>query len=57
MSRRAWACGAGAVGLAFGAWFWLATPRQMHQLSGTVMEIRSAGPDRRMWTADDLVVK
>jgi len=33
------------------------TPLFFHQLSGTVMEIRSAGPDRRMWTADDLVVK
>jgi len=28
-----------------------------HQLSGAEMEIRSAGPDRRMWTEDDLVVK
>lgn len=29
------------------------TPFFLHQLSGTEMEIRSAGPDRRMWTADD----
>jgi hypothetical protein len=28
-----------------------------HQLSGTEMEIRSAGPDKKMWTADDLVIK
>ena len=28
-----------------------------HQLSGTEMEIRSAGPDRKMWTSDDLVTK
>lgn len=30
------------------------TPYFFHQLSGTRMEIRSAGPDRTMWTADDL---
>jgi len=29
------------------------TPYFFHQLSGSRMEIRSAGPDRRMWTADD----
>jgi hypothetical protein len=28
-----------------------------HQLSQNEMEIRSAGPDRTMWTADDIVVK
>ena len=28
-----------------------------HQLSGTQMEIRSAGPDKTMWTADDLVMR
>jgi hypothetical protein len=28
-----------------------------HQLSGTEMEIRSAGPDKIMWTADDLVTR
>jgi hypothetical protein len=28
-----------------------------HQLSGTEMEIRSAGPDKAMWTADDLVTR
>lgn len=33
------------------------TPYFFHQLSGTEMEIRSAGPDKRMWTADDLVVR
>lgn len=33
------------------------TPYFFHQLSGTVMEIHSAGPDKRMWTADDLVVQ
>jgi hypothetical protein len=33
------------------------TPFFFHQISGTEMEIRSAGPDRRMWTADDLVLK
>ncbi len=33
------------------------TPYFFHQLSGAVMEIHSAGPDRIMWTADDLVVK
>jgi hypothetical protein len=33
------------------------TPYFFHQLSGTQMEIHSAGPDKKMWTADDLVVK
>jgi len=33
------------------------TPYFFHQLSRTQMEIRSGGPDRRMWTADDLVMK
>lgn len=30
------------------------TPYFFHQLSGKQMEIRSAGPDRKMWTADDI---
>lgn len=30
------------------------TPFFFHQLSGTQMEIRSAGPDRKMWSADDV---
>lgn len=33
------------------------TPFFFHQLSRMEMEIHSAGPDRRMWTADDLVIK
>jgi len=33
------------------------TPYFFHQLSGTEMEIRSAGPDKKMWTGDDLVIK
>ena len=33
------------------------SPYFFHQLSRTEMEIQSAGPDRRMWTADDLVIK
>lgn len=33
------------------------TPYFFHQLSGTLMEIHSAGPDRRMWTDDDLVIR
>ena len=33
------------------------TPFFFHQLSGTEMEIHSAGPDKVMWTADDLVTK
>jgi hypothetical protein len=32
-------------------------PYFFHQLSATVMEVRSAGPDGRMWTADDVVSK
>ncbi|MEO5960360.1 MAG: hypothetical protein ABIZ49_12805 [Opitutaceae bacterium] len=30
------------------------TPFHFHAESGTKMEIRSAGPDRKMWTADDV---
>jgi hypothetical protein len=33
------------------------TPYFFHQISGSEMEIHSAGPDKTMWTADDLVVK
>jgi hypothetical protein len=33
------------------------TPFFFHQLSGTVMEIHSAGPDKKMWTDDDLVTQ
>jgi len=33
------------------------TPYFFHQLSGTETEIRSAGPDQIMYTADDLVIK
>lgn len=33
------------------------TPFFFHQQSGTETEIRSAGPDRILWTADDLVAK
>jgi hypothetical protein len=33
------------------------TPYFFHQLSGTVMEIHSAGPDRILWTSDDLVTQ
>jgi hypothetical protein len=33
------------------------SPYFFHQLSGTEMEIRSAGPDRVMYTPDDLVIK
>jgi hypothetical protein len=32
------------------------TPYFFHQLSGEKMEIRSAGPDRKLWTADDEVL-
>lgn len=33
------------------------TPYFFHQISGSEMEIHSAGPDKTMWTSDDLVVK
>jgi hypothetical protein len=33
------------------------TPYFFHQISGSEMEIHSAGPDKVMWTSDDLVVK
>ena len=33
------------------------TPYFFHQLSKDETEIRSAGPDKTMWTADDLVIK
>jgi hypothetical protein len=32
------------------------TPYFFHQLSGADTEIHSAGPDRTMWTSDDIVV-
>jgi hypothetical protein len=32
------------------------TPFFFHQMSGEEMEIRSAGPDRKLWTADDEVL-
>jgi hypothetical protein len=32
------------------------TPLLFHQLSGTAMELRSAGPDRIFYTADDTVL-
>ena len=32
------------------------TPYFFHQQSGTRMEIRSAGPDHKMWTADDVLM-
>jgi hypothetical protein len=33
------------------------TPLFFHQLSAKDMEIRSAGPDKIMWTSDDLVTR
>ncbi|HWY30579.1 MAG TPA: hypothetical protein VNX46_07500, partial [Candidatus Acidoferrum sp.] len=33
------------------------TPYFFHQISGSEMEIHSAGPDKIMWTADDIVIK
>lgn len=33
------------------------SPYFFHQLSAKEMEIRSAGPDRRMWTSDDLLAR
>ena len=33
------------------------TPFFFHQLSGQVMEIRSAGEDRKLWTSDDQVTR
>jgi hypothetical protein len=33
------------------------TPYFFHQISGTEIEIRSAGFDRKMWSSDDLVMK
>ena len=32
------------------------SPYFFHQLSGQRMEIRSAGPDKRLWTADDEIL-
>jgi len=32
------------------------TPYFFHQISGTQMQIRSGGPDKKLWTADDIVV-
>ena len=33
------------------------TPYFFHQLSAKQMEIRSAGPDKKMWTDDDQVIR
>jgi hypothetical protein len=33
------------------------TPYFFHQLSATEMEVHSAGPDKIMWTSDDLVTR
>ena len=33
------------------------TPYFFHQLSSDLMEIRSAGPDKTLWTSDDIVTK
>lgn len=33
------------------------TPYFFHQNSATVMEVRSAGSDRILWTSDDIVVQ
>jgi hypothetical protein len=33
------------------------TPYFFHQLSASDTEVRSAGPDKILWTSDDLVVK
>lgn len=33
------------------------TPYFFHQLSAQEMEIRSAGPDKTLWTQDDIAVK
>ena len=33
------------------------TPYFFHQLSRDLMEVRSAGPDKIMWTSDDIVTK
>ena len=43
-----------AMGELVDAW---GTPYFFHQISGAEMEIHSAGPDKIMWTSDDLVVK
>ena len=32
-------------------------PYFFHQISGQEMEIRSAGPDGKMWTSDDVIIK
>lgn len=32
------------------------SPFFFHQLSGSAMEVRSAGPDRKLWTADDVTM-
>lgn len=43
-----------AAGELIDAW---GTPYFFHQLSATEMEIHCAGPDKKMWTSDDLVIK
>ena len=48
------ACGINPNGELVDSW---GTPFFFHQLSSMDLEIRSAGPDRIMWTTDDLVTK
>ena len=33
------------------------TPYFFHQVSGSDMEVHSAGPDRTMWDSDDIILK
>lgn len=33
------------------------TPYFFHQISSQEMEVRSAGPDKTLWTPDDIAVK
>ena len=33
------------------------TPYFFHQLSRNLTEVRSAGPDKVMWTADDMIIR
>jgi hypothetical protein len=33
------------------------TPYFFHQMSASHMEVRSAGPDKMLWTSDDIVVQ
>ena len=33
------------------------TPFYFHQITGEIMEVRSAGPDKQHWSSDDIIIR